>query len=321
MKDNYINWTVKKNDKKWELKGKDLELLKLIGFDSRVQLSELAKKMKLSKVAVFNRIKNLERKEIITGYSCLIDFSKLGFKIYQIGIKSSLSMKEKESYLLRIGKLNFVSQILKLSNGKWDFLVRIISNGERLDGDLDGLSDSSIQTLDVMEVDKIYFERNREIEEIDFGKEEKITSNEMKLLYELARNSKQKIIDLAVKLKNTPKTVISMIKKLRERKVIISLPTQFNPFVYGNEAYLLVVSTRKRSVRKELVSKLVRKKSTGALVNYQNPDIISFHVVSDLGDLKDLEDIIRARIDEIISYEFIKIEEQSLYHFFPDVVK
>ncbi|MFH1425266.1 MAG: winged helix-turn-helix transcriptional regulator, partial [archaeon] len=73
MKENYVNWVVKESEHKIKLKEKDIELVGLMNVNARIQLGELSKKMKLSKVAVFNRIRNLEEKGIITGYSCFVD--------------------------------------------------------------------------------------------------------------------------------------------------------------------------------------------------------------------------------------------------------
>lgn len=317
--ENYINWVAKETEHKIKLKEKDLEIVKLMNTNARIPLLELSKKLHISKVAVFNRIKNLEEKGIITGYSCFVDFFKLGFKTYQIGIKTSMTIKEKEEYLERIKDLDFMSQILKLSSSKWDFLIRIILNEEMFNDSLNELSDPNIQTMDILQVNKVIFlDRNKmQFIEAKTNSVEKLSSNEINLILELAKNSRQKIVDLSSKLKKTPKTIMAMIKKLQKKKIILSLITEFNPFVYGTEGYLFVIMTRNREVQENVVKLLVKENSTGALLNFQNPNIISFHVISNLDDLKNLEKTIQPFIDDILSHEFIKVEEQTVYNFFP----
>jgi len=321
MADNYVNWVVKDEGHRIELKEKDLELVGLMNTNARIQLSELAKKMKLSKVAVFNRIKNLEARKVIMGYSCFIDFSKLGFKTYQIGIKTGMTIKEKEEYVNRIKEFDFMSQILRLSGGRWDFLVRIVSNEERLSGDLDELSDSNIHGMDILQIRKMNFLDKHKMQDVETGQGvENLSAKEMKLLVELAKNSRQKIVDLSTKLKITTKTVIDMIKRLQKKKVVLSLITEFNPFIYGNDAYLFVITTKNRKVEERIVGNLIKNNSTGALLSFQNPNIISFHVVSSLGDLKKVEKVLEPYLDDVLGHEFIKVEEQVMYSFLPNVI-
>lgn len=321
MEDNYVNWIVKDEGQKIELKEKDLELVGLMNTNARIQLSELSKKMKLSKVAVFNRIKNLEKKGIITGYSCFVDFFKLGFKTYQIGIKTGMTIKEKGEYVDRIKDLDFMNQILRLSGGRWDFLIRIVSNEDRLGGDLDELSDLNIQGMDILQIRKMSFLNKHKVQNVETRQGvENLSAKEMKLLIELTQNSRQKIVDLSAKLEATPKTVIDMIKRLQKKRVVLSLITEFNPFIYGNDAYLFVITTKNRKIEEKIVENLIKNNSTGALLNFQNPNILSFHVVSSLQDLKKVEKVLEPYLDEVLSHEFIKVEEQTMYSFFPKVL-
>ncbi len=323
MKDNYINWIVKNRNNRIELKEKDLKLSNLIKFNSRISLVKLAKQLKISKVAVFNRLKNLEDKEIVTGYSCLINFSKLGYKIYQLAIKTSMTIKQKQEYLDKINNLEFVNSILKLTSSKWDFLIRIISTETQLNNHINQISDNYIVDLNIMQVVKIdySYEETKEMISIDMLYENnKLSISELRLLYELAKNSKQKIVDLASKLNKSPKTIIQTIIKLQKNNIIVSFPVQFNPFIYGNEAYTLLITTKNRLIEKNITKNLVKLNSQGALLNLQNPNIISFHTISSLDDLKKIEKTLQPFADDILNYEFIKVEEQSLYHFFPKEV-
>src|SRR3989344_3458859 len=99
---------------------------------------------------------------------------------------------------------------------------------------------------------------------------------------------------------------MSNIKLLKNKGVILSFITEFNPFIYGNECYLVVIKTKKRNSDDNLIKSLVKLKSTGAFANLQNPSIISFHVVSYLNDVS--------------SYKLIKVEEQTKYNLFPDFI-
>ena len=312
------NWIVKPSEKKFKLKEKDIKLIETIYSNARLPLKEIGKKLNLSKVSVFNRIKNLEEKEIITGYSCFVNFNKLGFNTYQIGIKTNMTMEQKESYIKKIQKGNFVNQIAKLASGKWDFLIRIITNEEQFNDNLDALADKNIERIDILQLYKGYFIRGED-KEIGFIEKSKITlgKQDIDLLFELAKNSRQKIVDLAAKLNLSTKMIINKIKELQKKKIIISFPIKFNPFIYGTEGHILLITTKTRKLQEELSITLSKIKSTGVLTNFQNPNIFSFHVISTLDDIKQIEKALKPFMDDIKNYEFVKLEEQSLYDFFP----
>ena len=113
---------------------------------------------------------------------------------------------------------------------------------------------------------------------------------------------------------------MSNIKLLKNKGVILSFITEFNPFIYGNECYLVVIKTKKRNSDDNLIKSLVKLKSTGAFANLQNPSIISFHVVSDLNDLKEIEKSLKPYLNDVSSYKLIKVEEQTKYNLFPDFI-
>jgi DNA-binding Lrp family transcriptional regulator len=59
----------------------DLNILKVLQEDSRLSFNKIATKLKISTGTAYNRIKNLEEKGIIKGYSVLVDNEKLGYSM------------------------------------------------------------------------------------------------------------------------------------------------------------------------------------------------------------------------------------------------
>lgn len=316
MKEN-INWMVKPTDVQIKIKEKDKALIRTIYANARMPLKEIGKKLRLSKVAVHNRLKNLEKKKVITGYSCLINFGKLNFSTYQIGVKTGMSLKEKEDYLRRIQDCGYVSQILKLSGAKWDFLIRVTCKEKEFNKVFNVVSDPKIQNEDILSVQKFFafVEKDEEFSlQTNFAD---LTKQDVNLLIELTRNSRQSVADLSDKIKMSSKTIMGRIKKFKKESIIISFPTEYNPLIYGDEAYLLVLTTKNRKVQGEIAKRLAGTSSTGVFTNFQNPDIISFHVVSNLEDLKKIERILQPFANEIRNHEFVRVEEQTFYNFFP----
>ncbi len=57
----------------------DLQIIKLLQEDSRMSFSKIASKLGISVGTAYNRVKNLEEKGILRGYTVLIDPAKVGY--------------------------------------------------------------------------------------------------------------------------------------------------------------------------------------------------------------------------------------------------
>lgn len=324
MTSNYINWVVEPSEKKIELKEKDKRLLEYMSNNSNASLSEIGRFLRLSKVAVFNRIKNLEKLKVISGYTCFINFAKIGFDVYNLFIRINSGFDEKKRFLENLNKFDFVQNIIQLSGGRYNFIVRIYSKYEDLNNQIDKIIslDKNIISLDLLQIyDGVYFNKSSKKNLFILEKGNEVISDfERELLYELAKNSRQKIVDLSFKLKSSPKKIIGTIKRLKERGILHSLIIQINPFVYGHEAYILIAETNSRINQEKFILHLSSLFSQGVLLHFQNPNIFGIHIVSDLMDLIKIERSLNKFSDNIKSYEFVRIELQAKYHFFPEYI-
>ncbi len=62
----------------------DLEILKILTKNARENIVDIADKLKITTKTVSVRINNLEKREIIRGYTALFDMEKLGYAYYKI---------------------------------------------------------------------------------------------------------------------------------------------------------------------------------------------------------------------------------------------
>lgn len=100
-----------KVDSKRELGKEDKMLLQAMSSNARVKNVDLARITGLSEDAVRLRIKKLESKYIIRGYTLVLDTNKMGYEGYQLGLKfdrftSDIKLKLKE-YVRRIPYVTF----------------------------------------------------------------------------------------------------------------------------------------------------------------------------------------------------------------------
>ena len=63
---------------------KDLDIVEILKQNARIPFTDIAKKMRTSEATIRKRVRNLEDKGVIKGYSLVVDPAKLGFNIISI---------------------------------------------------------------------------------------------------------------------------------------------------------------------------------------------------------------------------------------------
>lgn len=108
----------------------DLKILRVLSSDGRISVQDLSDRVGLSPSPVARRLRHLEEKRIITGYSALIDEAALGFPIsvfvsVQLDKQVDDVLAEFESVI--IGMPEVVD--CWLMTGNRDYLLRIATSG------------------------------------------------------------------------------------------------------------------------------------------------------------------------------------------------
>ncbi len=80
--------------KRKEIDDKDIEILRAIAFDARSTLLDLAKKVNLNIKTLQNRLRRLEKEEIIMGYRTYLNYLELGYNYYLILLRLNNIDKE-----------------------------------------------------------------------------------------------------------------------------------------------------------------------------------------------------------------------------------
>ena len=111
---------------------KDFEILKLLRDNSRIEYSELAKKLNITGNAIKHRIKKLENSGIIDSYTIAIDYWKLGFEFYNLQIKFlDYDFRALKEFLIKNKSVKYFYR--HLGNENWDLYIGlIVRNSEEL---------------------------------------------------------------------------------------------------------------------------------------------------------------------------------------------
>ncbi len=105
----------------------DRKLLKLLQIDSKQTTKELSSKLNLSVTAVYERIKKLEREEIIDKYVVLLNGSKID-KSFVVFCQIKLIQQSKDFILGFEKEVVKFSEILECFNvsGDYDYILKIV---------------------------------------------------------------------------------------------------------------------------------------------------------------------------------------------------
>ncbi|MDH5403047.1 MAG: Lrp/AsnC family transcriptional regulator [Candidatus Heimdallarchaeota archaeon] len=107
----------------------DIQIIDLLRKDARITIKGIADKLERRRATIFNRIIKLEEREIIKGYSVVIDFEKVNYGITAFILIAVMDPGLEKSDDLgtlskQIGKLPFVTEIHHVT-GEWDYLLKV----------------------------------------------------------------------------------------------------------------------------------------------------------------------------------------------------
>ena len=103
----------------------DRKILAILQREARISIAELASRVGLSATPVSERVKRLERENVITGYHAHLDPQSLGLRIL-VFVELRLSQKSSEIFDSVKRELAFVPEILEchLVAGEFDYLIK-----------------------------------------------------------------------------------------------------------------------------------------------------------------------------------------------------
>ncbi len=239
------------------LDNKDLKILFELDKNSRIPISRLSKKLRISREITKYRIKKLTQTGIIKSFITIINPSKLDYTIYKVYLKLQNLSKTKEELLT-----NFLSKHEDVfwvanCNGNFDLIIGVYAKEvidfndflfkfiEMFGQNIVIKRISNSVWVEVYRKDYLSDERSEPVFWGGKSSEVEIDNDMKKILKMLAEESRTPIAEICEKLKISPKTAISKIKKLEKEKVILGYRTildlnklneeNFKAIIYFNE--------------------------------------------------------------------------------------
>ncbi|MEK6937524.1 MAG: Lrp/AsnC family transcriptional regulator [Nanoarchaeota archaeon] len=213
----------------------DRKILYELDHNARLPLTQMAKKLRISRETLNYRIKNLEKEGVITKYVAQIDPTKLGYSVFKLFFKFQNLSREKEKELLDWLINNPYIYWVASSKGKWDLNITVFArNISHLDEILSGfinkfgsfIAEQEFNTtLKVGILSKNWLmESKKERELRSFGAESKdlnLDQIDVEILRLLANNARMNVLEMAKKIKSTARIVAYRIKDLEKKRIIL----------------------------------------------------------------------------------------------------
>jgi DNA-binding Lrp family transcriptional regulator len=222
------------SDNLYKLDLRDKKLLFELDKNSRLSLSELAKKLKTSKEVIHYRLNNLINNKIILRFHTVPATYRFGLTAYKVYLR--LSDYSDEDYKKMIDFLSSHKDVfwIGICKGRWDLIFGIWARSledffQIHDGILHKFS-KFIQEKE-LSISRENFQYNRRwmyddkspIVEFNFGEKEPIIEldeKDRKILDELVSNSRKSIVDISEKTGLSIDTIRYRIKAMEKDKVI-----------------------------------------------------------------------------------------------------
>ncbi len=249
-----------------ELDLKDRKILYELDLNGRTSVSEIAKKVRLSKEIVSYRMERLQEKGYITGYYTIIDLPRLGIlpiRVY-LTLIDAASGKKKEllNWLVKQKLVSFVSEMegeFEIAFACW---VKSIFDFEAVMIELKKLFKEYIlaEQMAIFTMTH-HFHRayligeKQDIEAPKYlsrAKVEELDELDLKILKMLSTDARKKILDLSNELNTPPRTIAFRIKRLEQKKVIQGYKMAFDFSKYGYEYYKVDVILKNTTRLNEL---------------------------------------------------------------------
>ncbi len=237
---------------------KDLAILKCICDDARLPYSAIGKKIRVSKDRVRERMKRLEKELFILSYMPLIDYSKLGYKLFHVYARFNTSLDLGGLFIRTLRDNVHVVALTRLA-GAWDMEIQILgrSRAHLLSILKDvGLYRSFVSNRMILEARDVslfsmrveLFQTNIIVHAPSIPSRINLDTLDFSILSLLSVNAREKIIEIASSCGTSEDVIRYRIKRLLEMKVIRGFYARTNKHRFGLTSYILELSVERLSL-------------------------------------------------------------------------
>jgi len=311
---------------------KDLKILQELDFEARQPISRLAKKVGLSPEVTAYRIKQLERKGIITGYYPVINLSMAGYMFCRITLQLEKITPRTEQELLEYARTNTkVGWIIFADNWRVGFVVyaKDIYEAKEHADEIISHFNSIIRKKSLSIATKIYhFKRKYIYQAYDYtqlvwGERGKIDldQKDTTIIRALTQNARLPATEIAPKVGLSSVSVINRIKALERARFILGYRCALNLEKLGYTHLKIFLYIDNLTVnRKSSFIEFIRRWPYSVYITeaFGKSDLEFEGHVPNIYTLDDFMRTVREKYPEVKSYESLVMYKEIILRYFPE---
>ena len=309
----------------------DKKILEELIENSREQVSNIAKKIRLRRENVNYRITRLIKLGLIKEFNTILNEKNLGLSHHVIFLELIKLGEETEKQILEYLKNNGFMTWIGTSAGKWSLVFDIIihdkdSNLDKILGDFLQKFGDFIDNYAVLRLSESNYFASKLIGKISMSLRElekrtniKLDKIDLKILSLLNSDSRKSLVDISHQINLTPNGINNRIKALVKNKIIIGYTISLDWKKLGYEWFAIQIKLQKHG---EEIDKQIKKFFTNhkKVVFYYkylggNWDYDIGVLVQNSNELRDFINEYRRNFSDIskISDVFLTLEEATGY--------
>lgn len=305
---------------------KDLKILQALDQDVRASYAQIGRKTGLSKEVVQYRIKQLEKKKILTSYWAIPSIGN-NSKVYKLLIKNkSLGKTKKEEFIKYVLSQKAVSWIAS-TEGYWDF---VISSFITKDSAFSNLVNNILKrfgkyfkekrilksTSMIITNEKYLYDNNNLLfnEEDNFIEESKSRDEkDNKIIRILSSNARASFTEIAKQVDLTAEAVAVRFKRIMREKLIIRANPRINHNKLGLSYYHIFISVSDYNKKNEICMYYTQHPNFVFIMKHIGYYDIHLELVIKEGRVETIIEELTEKFGEAISsYDLLKIRKEYI---------
>ncbi|MCK5026210.1 MAG: Lrp/AsnC family transcriptional regulator [Nanoarchaeota archaeon] len=319
----------------YRLDKKDKKILSVLDMDARLSISQIAKRVGLSKEVTNYRIKKLTQNEIITGYYAVLDTTKLGYFYCRLFLKFQNLDQDTEKEIINYWAKDSSIGWLISTDGDYDFVISILTKDiisfKNSTDKFYSLFSHYIQAKFISIVTNIiHFKHNylydtKDLRLMMLGKKSdliKIDDVDIDILRIVSKDSRIRLLDIADRIGISPNTIKYRLKKLVDEKIILGFRLNINIKKLGYQHFKIFLYFHNFEEEKcnSLIEYLKQHQNIIYITESISEADLEFEIIlKQYNELYDFMKQLRMKFKDLIkNYKTSVTYEVHLINYFPD---
>ena len=228
---------------------KDMKILSELDANAGQSNSQIGRKVGLSKEVVKYRIDNMIKEGLIIKFHTVVNYFKLGKVKFKLYLRLTNANKEKLEEIAKYFFRHKKTEWVVLSTGRWDLISGfIVNNVNEFDDEIQIVLNKFSKYIQEKAITSTLYlvhqtreflkkEQKKEISKVIYhttkDKQERIDNIDKEILKLIVNNARMPIVDLAKRIKTTPRIVQYRIKEMERKKIILAYKAHLEPKKMG----------------------------------------------------------------------------------------